>query len=191
MRHLIVGYHGTTIENAERLKTGIFDLSKSSPGGWLGRGLYFWEQDISKARWWNKRNGDGKTSAILQAQIDLTQNIIDFTLSDEVESFQKFISDVHKNPRIFGRLKQEAKGRAYDDAIWLEAYAKALKNVYGYRAIVLRGARAYTKDSVKDLTLKNLSTQRATNAHSRLVTKISLIVALRTSEPIQQTEIVS
>lgn len=67
--HTVIGFHGTSIESAaEILRTGRFD---ETTDGWLGRGVYFWEDAPAQARWWAKDQKKETRPAVLASLIDL------------------------------------------------------------------------------------------------------------------------
>jgi len=83
---LVVGYHGTSREVADRLlapsslnpaqshvERPAFRAS-TNVGDWLGHGIYFWEQAPSQAWWWadtQAQKGKHTQGAVIGALIDL------------------------------------------------------------------------------------------------------------------------
>jgi len=47
-----IGFHGTTVESANRLVAGESFRTSDSDDDWLGKGIYFWEYAPKQAWWW-------------------------------------------------------------------------------------------------------------------------------------------
>jgi len=55
----VFGYHGCTIEVAERVLSGESFVASANAYDWLGEGIYFWEYGRDRAvRWAKERHGD-------------------------------------------------------------------------------------------------------------------------------------
>ena len=76
------GYHGTTLAVAEAIvdRAEPFRPSGDRLGHWLGRGIYFWEENEIRARFWangralqEARDGVAPLPAVIVADIDLSQ----------------------------------------------------------------------------------------------------------------------
>lgn len=66
----IVGYHGCTIEVAERVLRGESFVASANAYDWLGEGIYFWEFGRDRAlRWARERHGDN--AAVVGAWVQL------------------------------------------------------------------------------------------------------------------------
>jgi hypothetical protein len=54
----VIGYHGTDKSVVDDLLKGDVTHLEPSPRGydWLGDGIYFWEEDASRAMWWAERS---------------------------------------------------------------------------------------------------------------------------------------
>jgi hypothetical protein len=64
-----IGFHGTSIERAERILAGGFRSSRNDYD-WLGDGVYFFQDAPRRAREW-ARERFGAEAAVLGAEIDL------------------------------------------------------------------------------------------------------------------------
>ena len=64
-----IGYHGTSVERAERILAGGFQPSRNDYD-WLGDGAYFFQDSPSRAWEW-ARERFGGDAAVLGAEIDL------------------------------------------------------------------------------------------------------------------------
>jgi hypothetical protein len=73
--NLVNAYHGTTKSRAEKILSGQFRRpNRTKPFYWLGRGIYFFQDNPHLALKWAKRTAEsrGEEPAVLHAQIDLT-----------------------------------------------------------------------------------------------------------------------
>lgn len=88
MAQTVRGYHGTTLGNANAIRTGAFRPS-NGPGEWLGRGIYFFEASPTMAWLWAKNavkidqtiSGKFDKPAIIAADIELRDCIDLFDLA--------------------------------------------------------------------------------------------------------------
>jgi len=65
-----IGFHGTSVERAERILAGGFQPSRNDYD-WLGDGAYFFQDSPSRAWEW-ARDRFGADAAVLRAEIDMT-----------------------------------------------------------------------------------------------------------------------
>lgn len=97
-----IGFHGTTVENAENILKEKKFRPSTKLDEWLGKGIYFFAYP-EDAEWWCKtyrRLGDS-SSAILQVEIKV-ESVIDLLGSKkDIEAF-KFFCEKIKNicPRL-------------------------------------------------------------------------------------------
>ena len=69
--NLVIGFHGCTKETHERVLTCHEELKASENSyDWLGNGIYFWENNLVRAKEWAKRRY-GDNAAVIGATIDL------------------------------------------------------------------------------------------------------------------------
>lgn len=66
----IIGFHGTTVQIADRLVRGEPFRASANEDDWLGRGVYFWEYAPKQAWWWARRRTPGN-AAVVGAMIRL------------------------------------------------------------------------------------------------------------------------
>ena len=90
--NLIIGFHGTTKDRAEKYLSGSLDFHASTNDyDWLGSGMYFWENNLERARKWAedaaKRKGDGSEPAVIGAILDLG-HCLDLTDSEYLEELK-------------------------------------------------------------------------------------------------------
>lgn len=89
--HFVLGFHGCERELQENVLAGTTKLLESTNDyDWLGSGVYFWEQDPSRAIQWARDNhskGRIKEPAVLGAIIDLGRclNLMNYKHLDEVK----------------------------------------------------------------------------------------------------------
>lgn len=90
----ILGYHGTTQENAQKiLKDQTFVDSKRN-NDWLGTGVYFFSY-LGDAEWWisAKRYCDVET-CILKSQLEYTkEQLLDLDDFEQLKSVNRIITD--------------------------------------------------------------------------------------------------
>jgi hypothetical protein len=68
------GFHGTIIEYAEDMAKGNFKEPDDKTARWLGRGIYFFEENSQLAHYWATKlaHEKGSTPAIVIADIELS-----------------------------------------------------------------------------------------------------------------------
>jgi hypothetical protein len=89
---VVVGYHGTTIEQGESMVSGpLRDSGKESR--WLGKGIYFFEENSEAAVFWAAKRAAKSRAvpAIVRAEIDLA-NCLDLTKP----SLQLIVRNAHR-----------------------------------------------------------------------------------------------
>lgn len=69
-----IGYHGTSSTIAKRIMQTNFKANLQQPG-WLGSGIYFFEEDEKLARYFGGVNLNGPTS-VLRAEIDIPDELV-------------------------------------------------------------------------------------------------------------------
>lgn len=74
----VIGYHGCTLEAAERLTAGESWLVSQNRYDWLGEGIYFWEYAPYRALEWAEERYAGN-AAVIRARIRLGEclNLLD------------------------------------------------------------------------------------------------------------------
>lgn len=110
--NLIIGFHGTTKDRADKILGGSSGFRISNKVyDWLGKGMYFWENNYRRAEQWAfetaKKEGKGDTPAVVGAVLDLgfCLDLTDSKCLDELkegynvlkESFEKDGRELPKN----------------------------------------------------------------------------------------------
>jgi hypothetical protein len=67
----IVGFHGTTAHQVDRLVSGYAFTPSSNTDDWLGGGVYFWEYAPKQAWWWAGKSKKFEKPAVVGAMIRL------------------------------------------------------------------------------------------------------------------------
>ncbi|KQS36826.1 hypothetical protein [Pedobacter sp. Leaf194] len=79
--NLVIGFHGCDKSIADKLITNQAVIEKSEkPYDWLGHGMYFWENNLERARQWaedKQRRGEIKEAGVVGAVLQLG-NCLDF-----------------------------------------------------------------------------------------------------------------
>lgn len=95
--NIILGYHGTSSDAADRILEGGFQISRNSYD-WLGDGVYFF-QDAPDRAWEWARQHHGDDAAVISAEIQIT-DCMDLLnprwtrlLSDSYNSYLKNLKD--------------------------------------------------------------------------------------------------
>ena len=86
--NLVIGFHGCTKETHERVLTYHEELKASANSyDWLGNGIYFWENNLVRAKEWAKRRY-GEDAAVIGAAIYLGYclNLTDSASEDELKA---------------------------------------------------------------------------------------------------------
>jgi hypothetical protein len=143
-RYTAVGYHGTSVDNAQTILAEGFDVDRESEGtnpSWFGRGAYFWDNNEKQAWWWVRKSS---TPAVIRASLDLT-GTLDLTTDHGREKYETFI---RKFLEVDGlRAQFEEYERDYPDhidAFFLDtlhdwAIEDGKPGLGAIRGIVLRG----------------------------------------------------
>lgn len=112
---LIMGYRGGDQDTVLRIVTGADDaMLKRRDYGWLGPGIYFWENDQQKAREWAtgkaKRTTPGQiTPFVLGAVVDLG-NCLDLTNSENMELLSLAFEDMKAGGKSLPQNKSVVYG---------------------------------------------------------------------------------
>lgn len=99
----VLGFHGCDEVTAERVVSGRAALRPSrNDYDWLGHGIYFWENDLLRARQWArfqakraKAKGKDFAPAVIGATLDLgvCLNLLDATSNQLLRSGYRFLRD--------------------------------------------------------------------------------------------------
>src|SRR5690348_5171991 len=89
---VVTGYHGTTVDGAQRMLAGPLQDSGKVPR-WLGAGIYFFEHNFEAATYWARIRAvkAGTAAAVVKAEIEL-HSCLDLTVS----SFQAVARNAHR-----------------------------------------------------------------------------------------------
>lgn len=123
---VIIGYHGTSLENAKSIINKGFEPSRGDEH-WLGNGVYFFIEGISKTpninaeKWaivesWDNRIKKLKYTniGVVKADIQVDENkFLDLTTSDGVEILN-YLLEKHKKT-----LKEKSKNISFLDGLIL------------------------------------------------------------------------
>ncbi|WP_283700587.1 hypothetical protein [Clostridium perfringens] len=104
------GHHGTSSENAKKIRESNFLLRD----GWFGRGAYFFDDDIERARNWarDKKIFNGKRIEVIECDITVDEEKL-LDLSDpksnnnkQFHLFRNSLLDRAKNLATFNETKE-------------------------------------------------------------------------------------
>jgi hypothetical protein len=95
-----IGYHGTSVERAERILAHGFEISRNDYD-WLGDGAYFFQDAPARAAEW-ARQGFGAELAVVGAEVDLSDclDLLDPNWHGVVrEGYTTFLNDLRADGR--------------------------------------------------------------------------------------------
>ncbi len=115
MQYNAIGYHGCPRTRFEELEeTGQWPKSIT---GWLGPGIYFWDNDQSTARWWADTRYSEQNPTVIRAKIDLS-DCLDFTTVFAQNLLKKLRGFSEENPALANQLKKlQQQGSTEDGAL--------------------------------------------------------------------------
>jgi hypothetical protein len=107
---MILSYHGCHTDHARLLLTGSDFVASDKPYDWLGRGVYFWEDDPVRAyQWALERRSD--SPCVIGAVID-PGNCLDLTKQSGIAAVQRAHSSYLTLQATSGKpVPQNAEGR--------------------------------------------------------------------------------
>lgn len=85
-------FHVGISRSIEELKNGIFDSSVSSNSGnknWLGKGIYFWDNEGNAKYWYNHKKSEPVKIACVPLRLNDSINYGDFTDYNQLSFFDK------------------------------------------------------------------------------------------------------
>lgn len=113
----VVGYHGCDERIGRRILDGEEMMMSERAYDWLGKGVYFWENDYQRALEWAKEKekiGDYNKAFVIGALIDLG-NCLDLTLRENHEFLRSAYAGYRNDALKDGKMLLENKD-ADDDA---------------------------------------------------------------------------
>lgn len=117
---MVVGYHGCDAATGRKILAGDEMLLSEKTYDWLGKGVYFWENDPKRAQEWadeKKARGDYDEPFVIGALIDLG-NCLDLTLRDNHEflkvAYQGYYEDAKKGGKEILQNKDLAVDKQAD-----------------------------------------------------------------------------
>ncbi|MCK9526103.1 MAG: hypothetical protein M0R49_09285 [Limnochordia bacterium] len=120
MTHKYWGYHGTTRANADEiLRSGRFRFSTEEQE-WLGRGIYFFENDPRQARNWCMKARKYPEWAVLRSKIEANV-VIDLV---DTETFERFRSIANRMKMRYTKLR-DGRPRHLINSVVLNAMYEA------------------------------------------------------------------
>ena len=110
-----IGYHGCSEEKA--LVVSQQGTWPPSNKGWLGPGIYFWDNDKNTAGWWATRIVDDQAARVIRAEIDLS-DCLDLTTVFAQNALRKVARSIAPSKRSEAALQNlEARGFTRDGAL--------------------------------------------------------------------------
>lgn len=153
----VIGYHGTSLEAAERILQEGFQPSVKS-WEWLGHGIYFWQDAPYRAYEWGqdwlaKTQGYRGPIGVVAAEIEL-QNVIDLIDQAGMKLLRKLAQDFVVKPEALALNNTESLNRL--DCALFNYATKVLSSggfeVAGYRAACIEGLPLTIGSPIYDLS---------------------------------------
>lgn len=90
--NILIGYHGTTAENADKILEDQRFLDSNKNNEWLGKGVYFFAYK-GHAEWWISQNKyRDKNTAVLQAKLEYEDDqLLDLDDPEQLKQLEHFI----------------------------------------------------------------------------------------------------
>lgn len=115
--NLVLGFHGCDQSVLESLLLNPGSIEKSEkPYDWLGHGMYFWENNLERARQWaaDKENrGEIKKAAVIGAVLYLG-NCLDFLDSKHIDMLEIYFGLMKANYDALGKPLPENRNAKRD-----------------------------------------------------------------------------
>lgn len=122
-----IGYHGTDKDTAERIVSTNFIINQRHTG-YLGKGVYFFEENKSITREYANSRHPGKIIKILECIIELPKDkVFDTTKESDAKKFEIYKEVVRetfvkKQLKIKNNTKDHFDGKIYDLIVDKENY---------------------------------------------------------------------
>lgn len=85
-----IGYHGTDDASARKIIRTNFIVNRMSVG-WLGTGIYFFDEDDDMAIYWASRQNKGKIPKVIRGEIEIPkEKVLDMTDGESKVYFHEF-----------------------------------------------------------------------------------------------------
>ena len=171
--NMVVGYHGCDAITGRKILAGDEMLLSEKTYDWLGRGVYFWENDPKRAQEWadeKKSRGGYDEPFVIGALIDLG-NCLDLTLRDNHEflkvAYQGYYEDAKKSGKEILQNKDIAVDKQADKLLRFLACA-----VINYLHTML-GADGF--DSVRGMFVEGPSVYDGAGFREKTHTQIAVV----------------
>lgn len=134
--NLIIGFHGTTKDRAEKYLSGRLGFHASTHTyDWLGPGMYFWENNLERAKQWAedaaKREGNGAEPAIIGAVLNLG-NCLDLMDSKCLDALKEAYTTLKESLEKDGEpLPVNTKGGSRTDLLLRDLDCLVIKTLHG------------------------------------------------------------
>lgn len=114
-----IGYHGTDFDAANRIEKTTFAINHKHIG-WLGTGVYFFENNISICEEYTRHRHKGSIIKILECYLEVPKDkIFDTTLDKDADIFHNYreeLKQIVKSQKISLKVSNSNHfdGRVYD-----------------------------------------------------------------------------
>jgi hypothetical protein len=132
----LIGFHGCDVSVRDQLLKNSDHIEKSEkPYDWLGHGMYFWENNLERARQWAKDKedrGEIKEAAVIGAVLHLG-NCCDFLDSSYIDLIAVYYDLMKINYQALGKplpQNKNVKRDLYKDKLLRELDCRTHNRVY-------------------------------------------------------------
>lgn len=139
----LIGYHGTSSQNAKLIRKDGFIMS---PAGWLGRGVYFFHNNSELARAWAAKNFNNQKVEVISRNIKVNnEKVFDMVdpEGDHNKLFHKLRFDLVKQSEEVG-IKCNFNRENYEEKI-RKIESKVISNICDKGEFHVVRAATFTK----------------------------------------------
>lgn len=146
-----IGYHGTSSRNAEKIMQSNFRINNQNVG-WLGSGVYFFEENYELARYW--ANTFSSEGTVIRCEMRVPdEEVLDVTAPGSSQNrlfhatrTQLIEHEIRKqNIDIFARNSKDLDGKVFNFLSLTKGYKLVRSLTYTYqdydREYKIRGSR--------------------------------------------------
>lgn len=148
----VVGFHGTSADQAARILEESRWAPSKNPYDWLGHGIYFWEESYPRARQWAEQKHSGD-AAVLKTTMKLGRCLDLLMDTNWVTVLQNAYARIEERCEDRGEpMPENRDGRRELDCAVINEIADNMYDIDTARAAYHEGSRVYPDAAFRDLT---------------------------------------
>ncbi|HDR7855461.1 hypothetical protein [Bacillus paranthracis] len=134
-----IGYHGTDSVSANKIMKTKF-RNDSTKVGWLGQGVYFFEENYALAKYWAGRYGE-KSVNVIRSEICIPEKLV-FDVTDTKGKNNKFFHEMKRqliekkikeeNIDVFTKSERDFDGKTYNLICEMKNYELVVAPTYTF-----------------------------------------------------------